>query len=542
MSPTTSSSLRAVIHPPALRAMFDASGEFALLDVRGQGAFSEQNILQATTLPLGQLELLVPRALPRTAVSVVVMSGARDGLADRAADRLRTYGYHDVSILEGGIEAWKAAGLPVYSGTHVRSKAFSEVLEEELHVPWIDFPELDRLQKAGQPVTVFDSRSFREFQRVTVPGASSLCGAELVRHIHDQVSTQDTLVVVTCGGRTRSIIGAAALINAGLSNRIVSLKDGTMGMRRDNVPMETGATRRPVTPSAASLDWGRVAAERVGQTCAVPTLDDNDLLAWQRDPARTTYLFDVRTPEEYLDGHLPGTVFAQGGQLVQEIDTYAPVWNARIVLVDDAHLIRARMTASWLLQMGCPEVAVHAPGRVALEVGPQPLLSLGLAPLEATVVASLLPDDVLARLRRDEIAVIDLASSPQYKLAHIAGAHFITRARLPERLAQLNLGRNVVLTSDDGRVARLAAIDLAQLGIAASVVAGGTNAWQAAGLPLSAGMERVSDVVDDAWLPPPQRDGDVHAAIVEYLDWELGLPAQVRRDPSVRFRIAKKEA
>jgi rhodanese-related sulfurtransferase len=520
--------------------MFDASAEFALLDVRGQGAFSEKNILQATTLPLGQLELLLPRGLPRTDLRVVVMSGARDGLADRAGERLRTFGYHDVAILEGGIEAWEAAGLPVYNGTHVRSKAFSEVLEEELHVPWIDFPELERLQKAGQPVTTFDSRSFREFQRVTVPGASSLCGAELVRHIHDQVPAQDTLVVVVCGGRTRSII--AALINARLPNRVVSLKDGTMGMRRDNVPMETGATRRPVTPSAASLDWGRVAAERVARTCEVRTLNDNDLRIWQRDPARTTYLFDVRTPEEYIDGHLPGAIFAQGGQLVQEIDTYAPVWNARIVLVDDAHLIRARMTASWLLQMGCPEVAVHAPGRVALEVGPQPPLVLGLAPLEAAVVASLHPNDVLAGLQRDEIAVVDLAPSPQYKLAHIAGANFITRARLPERLAQLNLGRKVVLTSDDGVVARLAAIDLAQLGIEVSVVAGGTHAWQAAGLPLSTGMERVSDVVDDAWLPPPQRDGDVHAAIIEYLDWELGLPAQVRRDPSVRFRIAKMEA
>jgi rhodanese-related sulfurtransferase len=349
------------------------------------------------------------------------------------------------------------------------------------------------------------------------------------------------LVVVTCGGRTRSIIGAAALISAGLRNRVVSLKDGTMGMRRDNVPMETGATRRPVTPSAASLAWGRVAAERMAQIHEVRTLDDDDLRVWQRDPARTTYLFDVRTPEEYLDGHLPGAVSAQGGQLVQEIDTYAPVWNARVVLVDDAHLIRARMTATWLLQMGCPEVAVHAPGRMALEVGPQAPLVLGLATLEAAGVASLHPKDVLAGLRHDEIAVVDLAPSPQYKLAHIAGAHFITRARLPERLVQLNLGRKVVLTSDDGVVARLAAIDLAQLGLKVDVLAGGTHAWQAAGLPLSAGMERASDVVDDAWLPPPQRDGDVHAAIAEYLDWELGLPAQVRRDPSVRFRIAKME-
>ena len=30
-------------------------------------------------------------------------------------------GYSDVSALEGGIDGWEAAGLPVYCGTHVRS-------------------------------------------------------------------------------------------------------------------------------------------------------------------------------------------------------------------------------------------------------------------------------------------------------------------------------------------------------------------------------------------------------------------------------------
>ena len=36
------------------------------------------------------------------------------------------------------------------------------------------------------------------------------------------------MVIVNCGGRTRSIVGAQSLINAGVSNKVVSLKDGTM--------------------------------------------------------------------------------------------------------------------------------------------------------------------------------------------------------------------------------------------------------------------------------------------------------------------------
>ena len=44
---------------------------------------------------------------------------------------------------------------------------------------------------------------------------------------------------------------------------------------------------------------------------------------------------DVRDPAEYRAGHLPGSVMAPGGQLVQETDSWLGVWGARVVLVDD---------------------------------------------------------------------------------------------------------------------------------------------------------------------------------------------------------------
>ena len=36
-----------------------------------------------------------------------------------------------------------------------------------------------------------------------------------------------------------------------------------------------------------------------------------------RGPKRTTYIFDVRDPDEYASGHYPGAVSAPGGQLVK---------------------------------------------------------------------------------------------------------------------------------------------------------------------------------------------------------------------------------
>ena len=54
-------------------------------------------------------------------------------------------------------------------------------------------------------------------------------GAELVLRVHDIAPSPDTLIVVNCAGRTRSIIGAQSLINAGVPNKVVALRNGTMG-------------------------------------------------------------------------------------------------------------------------------------------------------------------------------------------------------------------------------------------------------------------------------------------------------------------------
>jgi rhodanese-related sulfurtransferase len=55
----------------------------------------------------------------------------------------------------------------------------------------------------------------------------------------------DTTVIVNCGGRTRSIIGAQSLRNAGFRNTIMSLKDGTMAWHLGGFEVVHGATRRP---------------------------------------------------------------------------------------------------------------------------------------------------------------------------------------------------------------------------------------------------------------------------------------------------------
>src|ERR1043165_4460349 len=218
--------------------------EIALLDAREQGVFHAQHLLLASCVPLSRLELLIDDLVPRRGTRVVWCDDG-DGSALRAAHSMSGFGYTDVSVLDGGIDGWEAAGYRLYSGVHVPSKAFAEVVEHEAGTPWISASDLKGLIDGGANIAIFDSRSYEEYHNNSIPTAISVPGAELVYRFTDMVPSPDTTVVVNRGGRTRSIIGAQALRNAGFRNRIMSLKDGTMAWHLAGFEVVHGATRRP---------------------------------------------------------------------------------------------------------------------------------------------------------------------------------------------------------------------------------------------------------------------------------------------------------
>src|SRR6516164_924669 len=351
-----------------LRDRLHSGSEVAIVDVREEGSFHERHLLMASCLPLSRLELLAPGLLPRRTAPIIVCDNS-EGLAERAAVRLTQGGYTDVSVLAGGVVAWEAAGFPVYSGVHVPSKAFAEVVEHECATPWISAEELAQRQKRGERMGIFDSRSYEEYHSNTIPGAVSVPGAELVYRFNELVPSPDTFVVVNCGGRTRSIIGAQSLIDAAVPNRVVSLKDGTMAWHLAGLGVVAGATGRAPEVSAEGATTARQRADAVAQRYDVPVIDRATLARWQREAdRRTLYVMDVRDPAEYRAGHLPESVMAPGGQLVQETDSWLGVWGSRVVLVDDTG-VRARMTASWLRRMGWDAVVLDGGLGGELEYG-----------------------------------------------------------------------------------------------------------------------------------------------------------------------------
>jgi rhodanese-related sulfurtransferase len=522
----------------ALKAALHDGLEIALLDAREELTFGERHILMAACMPLGRIEVLADDMVPRRQTRVVWCDDG-GGLGERAAQRMADIGYSGVSILDGGIAAWESAGFRIYSGVHVPSKAFAEVVEHDLGTPWITATELKALIDTGGDIAVFDSRSFAEYQTNSIPTAVSVPGAELVYRFKDLVPSPSTMVIVNCGGRTRSIIGAQSLINAGVPNKVVSLKDGTMAWHLAGFKCTQGADRRPPEVSPASAEATRRLVERIASGLHIPRINPATLAGWRAESdRRSLYVLDVRTPEEYEAGHVAGIRSAPGGQLVQETDNYLATWGARVVLADTDG-VRAVMTASWLKQMGWDDVAVirleDVPG--SRVTGLHRPLALGL---KRARVAAISPAELKRRLEAGTVTLIDLEYSKPYRNGHIPGAWFATRTRLGATLEKLPTAESIALASPDGDLARIAAAELAQTAaLPVHALEGGTRAWTVAGYPLAKGADRMADTPDDVWLPSRERGGDPESAMRAYLAWEIDLVNQMATDDDQRFKVTK---
>jgi len=323
--------------------------EIAFLDVREEDPHAQEHPLFAANLPLSRIEIDAFGKLPRKDVSIVTLDDG-EGYAELATQKLRELGYADVSIFEGGVTAWKAAGGEVFKDVNVPSKSFGELVESKRHTPSLSAQEVQKLIDDKADVVVVDVRRFDEYHTMSIPTGISVPGAELVLRVPDLAPNPKTKIIVNCAGRTRSIIGTQSLINAGIPNEVNALRNGTIGWTLAGQVLDKGQSRKFKEVSNEISDTAAERARSVADRANVKRASFADVAKWQAQVDRTTYFFDTRTPEEYEAGHLPGFRSVPGGQLVQETEMVAPVRGARIVLADPGG-VRANMPASWLAQM-----------------------------------------------------------------------------------------------------------------------------------------------------------------------------------------------
>jgi rhodanese-related sulfurtransferase len=86
--------------------------DLILLDVRERDAFDAGHIPGAIHLPRGQLELRVNEMLPDPTARILTCC-EYGRISTLAAATLRMLGFQRAVALDGGMKAWREAGLPL---------------------------------------------------------------------------------------------------------------------------------------------------------------------------------------------------------------------------------------------------------------------------------------------------------------------------------------------------------------------------------------------------------------------------------------------
>ncbi|MEO7368347.1 MAG: rhodanese-like domain-containing protein [Gemmatimonadaceae bacterium] len=519
------------IAPETMQYLIEQRSMHALLDVREHGEYNLAHIAGSTSVPRRTLEFAIGGLVPCKTVQVIVCDDncERASLAGRT---METIGYTRVAVLEGGINSWASKGLPTQWGMNVLGKDFGEHQEVRHHVPTMHPDELSQRIERGQPVVMLDTRTVEEYRRHCIPGGRSMPGVELALRIGDiRRDHPDSLIVVNCAGRTRSIMGTRLLQRMGIAD-VVGLKNGTSGWFLAGKTLEEGADRTELgTPSPQSVQAAEIFARRIAAEDGVRILTADQLdLRLNRLADECTYLIDVRTAQEYEVGHIPGFVHFAGGQAVQRVEDAAPVRSANIIFCCNG-VARSFIAASWFRQMGFATVfaldggigAWAASGR-RLETG------TGAATVDATLMQKAVPAidplELHSRLGHNaSLLVLHVGTSGEFASGHVPGSHWLSRSWLDLRIRALApvLTKGIVVTAADPTAAYLAAVTLCRMGYSdIAQLVDGIRGWRAAGLPIETGLSGVMQAPDDL-LPPPTGPKRSHADMINYLRWEEAL-------------------
>jgi len=514
--------MAAAVSCQELSALMPSPDLYAVFDVRERGESNQEQIPGATSLPRSQIEFRIAELVPDRNIPIVLYD--EDGeRAPRARCTLVELGHNYVSLLAGGLPAWKAQGYGTVSGVNVPSKAFGEKVHHERQVADMTPEQLKALQDRGEELVILDVRTPEEYGRFCIPGGQSVPGGELILWA-DELRRRPT-VIVNCAGRTRSIIAAAALRRLGLTN-VRALRNGTMGWVLAGLELEQKPGRGGPQAPAESRESAVAAAQRIAEEEKLSFLTVEEC---QKLGNNERYLIDVRSEKEFAEGHIDGSINVPGGQAVQRSDDFVAVRNAKIVFVSSDGT-RATMAAYWYREMGFPQVFILSGGSKAWQASGDKLLSgtpeskpLGLdAVLRETKMID--AADLAERAKGERPLILDVGTSLDYESGHLPGAKWISRGWLDIKLPGLfpDRAKPIIVTCSDGRQSAFAARALVEIGWQnVAVLRGGIRAWQERGHAIETGLTDALIEPNDVVLSPSIRG--TKEDMQNYLNWELKL-------------------
>lgn len=519
------------ITPATLKQWLHDGQEVAVLDIREHGQYGEEHLFYIVSVPYSKLEVEVARLVPRKNVRMVLVGDEHGALSSKACQRLHAMGYQNIHVLDGAMPAWKKAGLEVFAGVNLPSKAFGELAEHAFNTPRITAMELNQKIAAKENMVILDGRPFAEYKKMSIPTAVCCPNGELALRIDEIAPDPETTIVINCAGRTRSIIGAQTLINLGIPNKVLALENGTQGWYLQDLPLDHGQTRKyPDHINDAGMDARKLRAKTLAEKHHVQFVDSNTVYAWLKERDRSTFLCDVRTPEEYAKGTVLNAQHSPGGQLVQATDQYVGVKGARLVLIDQEG-IRAPAMASWLAMLGW-EVAVWTDAfNVASTHTQDNEIKQGAQQVDDNASSkdiSQIKSEQIPALMHSGVNVIDLRPSMKFRETHLLGAVWSIRPNLSQ-LTQLSKENPILLIAEDIEIAKLASLDLRELGVQQIFVnIDIPSIWKSAKLSLESSPNTPTNeqCIDYLFFVHDRHDGN-KAAARQYLAWEMNLLAKI---------------
>ncbi|MFV9475100.1 rhodanese-like domain-containing protein [Advenella sp. RU8] len=521
-----------------LKSWIHDEHEIAILDIREHGQYGENHLFFAVSLPYSVLELRAKKLVPNPNTRIVIYgegSNAGHQTVMAAATALQNLGYRHIHVLQGGIQAWQAAGFSTFAGVNLPSKTFGELAEHACHTPSVSASQLqEMIQFANGNLVILDGRPVPEYRKMNIPGSICCPNGELALRASQIADDPDTTIVINCAGRTRSIIGAQTLINLGLPNKIYALENGTQGWYLSGYELERQANRlypEHINPSLLPLLKER--ASNLARRFGLSHVSFEQVLLWLQEADRNTFLCDIRTEQEHQASQLPALIrHTPGGQLVQATDEYIGVRKARIVLADFDQ-IRAPVVASWLKQLGWEVYLLAETDKLAtLPTLPTTLVSLS----HARQISAAAAVDFIKQ--HPQAIVLDARPSMQFRACHLKNSFWVIRPTLMEH-APDHPQACILLLGSEAEKTMLLARDLEDAdyqNIQFAVI--DEDFFESSGLPLEHDSEQPPDAacIDFLFFVHDRHNGNKEAAR-KYLEWETNLVSQIDEQERATFRF-----
>lgn len=216
----------------SLKESIDKDIPHVLLDVRPADAAHHEHIQGAVSIPLKELAGAKDKFPANKKAPIVIYSNSKE-LSEEAFKTVRKWGYANTTYLQGGIEAWKAAGNPVAS----RSLKTAIVYVPKPAPGEITIEEFKRIvEKSPADKFVLDARDKDEAAEGILKIARNIPAQDVTARL--QELPKDKEIIIHCSTGTRAEIAYTQLKEAGLKARFLNAevevsKDGSYKVTKE---------------------------------------------------------------------------------------------------------------------------------------------------------------------------------------------------------------------------------------------------------------------------------------------------------------------